>query len=146
MNLKLRTHKVGSANVVEVAGEVELHNAELLRDELLRAGQGEHPCLVVDLSRVSFIDSTGVGVLVGAFKRVREIGTLSVVCPQRNVRRIFEITGLTKVFMLHNSVESALAECAVSPAVSPAAASAAASAAANARTAKTPVAEGETHA
>jgi hypothetical protein len=65
----------------------------------------------VDLSRVSFIDSTGVGVLVGAFKRVREIGTLSVVCPQRSVRRVFEITGLTQVFILHKTVEDALREC-----------------------------------
>ena len=130
MNLKLRTHQMGRANVVEVAGEVELHNAELLRDELLRAGNGEHPCVVVDLSRVSFIDSTGVGVLVGAFKRVRELGTLSVVCPQRNVRRIFEITGLTKVFMLHQNVDDALNECAASPLT----------------TQKTPVAEGENHA
>lgn len=130
MNLKLRTHKMGSANVVEVAGEVELHNAELLRAELLRAGNGEHPCVVVDLSRVSFIDSTGVGVLVGAFKRVREIGTLSVVCPQRNVRRIFEITGLTKVFVLHQNVDDALSECTSSLFKSP----------------KTPVTEGETHA
>ena len=130
MNLKLRTYKLGSAHVVEVAGEVELHNAELLRDELLRAGNGEHPCVVVDLSRVSFIDSTGVGVLVGAFKRVREIGTLSVVCPQRNVRRIFEITGLTKVFALHQTVSDALNECATTPVI----------------VSETRVAEGEAHA
>ena len=140
MNLKLRTHKMGSANVVEVAGEVELHNAELLRDELLRAGNGEHPCVVVDLSRVSFIDSTGVGVLVGAFKRVREIGTLSVVCPQRNVRRIFEITGLTKVFVLHQNVSDALNECAALPAAS------GATTANTATSDKARVAEGETHA
>lgn len=111
MNLKLHTHKVGISHVVEVAGEVELDNAELLRDELLRASSSEKPCLVIDLSRVSFIDSTGVGVLVGAFKRVREIGTLAVVCPQRSVRRVFEITGLTQVFVLHNTVEEALGEC-----------------------------------
>lgn len=134
MNLKLRTYKMGSANVVEVAGEVELHNAELLRDELFRAGNSEHPCVVVDLSRVSFIDSTGVGVLVGAFKRVREIGTLSVVCPQRNVRRIFEITGLTKVFVLHQNVDDALSECATLPTTT------------SATAAKTRVAKGEAHA
>lgn len=114
MNLKLRTHKVAGSNVVEVAGEVELHNAELLRDELMRATETVNPCVIVDLSRVSFIDSTGVGVLVGAFKRVREIGTLSVVCPQRSVRRVFEITGLTQVFVLHQTVEEALTECAMS--------------------------------
>jgi anti-sigma B factor antagonist len=89
-----------------------LHSASHLRDELLRAGEAEHPCVVVDLSRVTFIDSTGLGVLVGALKRVREKGALSLVCPQRQVRRVFEITGLTKVFPMFNSLEEAVASCA----------------------------------
>jgi anti-sigma B factor antagonist len=112
MDLRLRSRRSGGATVVEVGGEVELHSASHLRDELLRAGEAEHPCVVVDLSRVTFIDSTGLGVLVGALKRVREKGALSLVCPQRQVRRVFEITGLTRVFPMFNSLEEAVASCA----------------------------------
>jgi anti-sigma B factor antagonist len=111
MDLKLRTQKIGGATVVEVAGEVELHSAGQLRDELQQAGEGERPCVVVDLSRVSFIDSTGLGVLVGAFKRVRERGSLSIVCPQRSIRRIFEITGLMQVFPFHQNLDEAVRTC-----------------------------------
>jgi anti-sigma B factor antagonist len=111
MDLKLRTHKIGGATVVEVAGEVELHSAGELRDELQQAGEGERPCVVVDLSRVSFIDSTGLGVLVGAFKRVRERGSLSIVCPQRSIRRVFEITGLMQVFPFHQNLDEAVRSC-----------------------------------
>jgi anti-sigma B factor antagonist len=115
MDLRLRSRKSGAATVVEVGGEVELHSASQLRDELLRAGETEHPCVVVDLSRVTFIDSTGLGVLVGALKRVREKGALSLVCPQRQVRRVFEITGLTKVFPMFDRLEDAIASCPVRP-------------------------------
>ena len=115
MDLRLRSRRSGSATVVEVGGEVELHSANQLRDELLRAGETPHPCVVVDLSRVTFIDSTGLGVLVGALKRVREKGALSLVCPQRQVRRVFEITGLTKVFPIYDRLEDAVAACALRP-------------------------------
>jgi anti-sigma B factor antagonist len=117
MDLRLRSRRAGGATVVEVGGEVELHSASHLRDELLRAGEAEHPCVVVDLSRVTFIDSTGLGVLVGALKRVREKGALSLVCPQRQVRRVFEITGLTKVFPMFNTLDEAVASCPTRPGV-----------------------------
>lgn len=112
MDLQLRTHEMDGATVVEVGGEVELHSANQLRDELARAASAaEHPCVVVDLSRVTFIDSTGLGVVVGAFKRVRERGKLSIVCPQRSVRRVFEITGLLHILPFHDSVSAAVQAC-----------------------------------
>lgn len=114
MDLRLRSRKSGAASVVEVGGEVELHSASQLRDELMRASEVEKPCVVVDLTRVTFIDSTGLGVLVGALKRVRERGALSLVCPQRAVRRVFEITGLTQVFPIYDTLEEAVASCALS--------------------------------
>lgn len=112
MDLRLRSRKAERATVVEVGGEVELHSAGQLRDELMRAVASDNPCVVVDLSRVTFIDSTGLGVLVGAFKSVRERGALSLVCPQRSVRRVLEITGLTQVFPMYDTLEDAIASCA----------------------------------
>ena len=60
---------------------------------------------------VEFLDSTGLGVLVGGLKRVRQHdGSLHLVCAQDRVLKVFRITGLTKVFAIHDSVEDALAE------------------------------------
>ena len=111
MDLRLRTHDTGEATVVEVGGEVELYSAQQLRDALIRVCEVERPCIVVDLTRVSFIDSTGLGVLVGALKRASERGTLALVCPQQRVRRVLEITGLTEVFPMYDVLEDAVAAC-----------------------------------
>lgn len=110
MDLRLRTHESGGAVVVEVRGEVELHSAPQLREELHRVCTGG-ACVVVDLTGVSFIDSTGLGVLIGGLKRARESGSLSIVCPQSRVRRVFEITGLMQVFTFYDALEDAVASC-----------------------------------
>jgi len=112
MNLQLHTLENRGTTVVMVAGEVELANVPQLRGELLRACDAGCPCVVVDLTHVTFIDSTGIGVLVGALKRARERGgELVLVCPQPRVRRIFEITGLMKVLPLFDTRDAALAAC-----------------------------------
>ena len=112
MELRLRTLEKGGATIVEVAGEIEMHSAPTLREELHRVCEGEGTkCVVVDLTRVSFIDSTGLGVLIGGLKRARENGSLSLVCPHARVRRVFEITGLTAVFPMFDSLEEAVTSC-----------------------------------
>ena len=74
---------------------------------MLEAG---HTRLVVDVEKVEFLDSTGLGVLVGALKKVRaDGGTLDIVCTQERILKIFDITGLDKVFGLHESVAHAIA-------------------------------------
>jgi anti-sigma B factor antagonist len=118
MDLRLRTHNNNGAVVVEVRGDVELNSAPQLREELHRVCSGS-ACVVVDLSGVSFIDSTGLGVLIGGLKRARENGSLSLVCPQSRVRRIFEITGLMQVFTFYNAIEEAVAACKVCPGATP---------------------------
>ncbi len=66
--------------------------------------------LVVNMEKVEFLDSTGLGVLVGGLKRVRaHEGSLRLVCTQERILKIFRITGLTKVFGIHESVDQAIA-------------------------------------
>ena len=100
----------GDRAVVRVAGEIDVYTAPLLRDKLdeqLRNGSAD---LVVDLTEVSFLDSTGLGVLVGRLKRVRTIGgTLRLVVSDGRVLKVFSITGLDKVFEIHSDLERALA-------------------------------------
>jgi anti-sigma B factor antagonist len=69
-----------------------------------------HRQIVVDLEGVDFLDSTGLGVLVGGLKRLRSHGgDLSLVCTQARILKVFEITGLTTVFAISPTVEEATA-------------------------------------
>ena len=81
-----------------------------LDDELIDLVSSGQYHLVVDMEGVEFLDSTGLGVLVGGLKRVRaHEGSLRLVCTQERILKIFRITGLTKVFPIHGSVEEAVA-------------------------------------
>jgi anti-sigma B factor antagonist len=96
--------------VVQITGEIDVYTAPKLREALIDLVNGGHYHLVVDVERVEFLDSTGLGVLVGGLKRVRaHDGTLAVVCTQERLLKIFRITGLTKVFSIRDSVDSAVA-------------------------------------
>ncbi len=91
-------------------GEVDLHVAPEVRDRLDAAVQGGTRKVVVDLSRVSFVDSMALGVLLGTLKRLRaEGGELRLVVPSSQLRRIFEITLLDEVFELTDTRQEALA-------------------------------------
>ena len=96
--------------VLAVTGEVDVATAPRLREQLVQLVAQGHHHLVVDLEGVDFLDSTGLGVLVGALKRVRlQEGELTLVCTQPRIVKVFDITGLLKVFTLHESVDSAVA-------------------------------------
>lgn len=97
--------------VVAVRGDADLHTAHELRASITDAIDGGASRLVVDLAKATFIDSMTLGVLLGAVKRLRPVGgSVSVVCTDANIRRIFEITLLDRVFSLHESREAALME------------------------------------
>lgn len=110
MEIQLRIYDAHNAKIVEANGDIELHNAPRLREELRSICETEKVRCVIDMSGVPFIDSTGVGVLVGALKRAREHGgTLTLACPQPRVRRVFEITGLLTALPIFDSLEEAAA-------------------------------------
>lgn len=110
MDLSLDTRHDGDRTVIAVAGEIDVYTAPKLREAmtaLVDEGRGH---LVIDLEDVEFMDSTGLGVLVGGLKRVRGIdGSLDIVCTHERLLKIFRITGLNKVFDLYDSQAEALA-------------------------------------
>jgi anti-sigma B factor antagonist len=108
MELGLDVRKIGSRAVVDVKGEIDVYTAPKLREKLIElVSEGSYD-VVVNLEGVDFLDSTGLGVLVGALKRVKaHDGGLALVCTQDKILKIFKITGLTKVFPIHGSVEEA---------------------------------------
>ena len=103
-------HRDGTA-VVTPVGELDAYNAPELREQLHKlASDVSVELLVVDLKRVTFLDSSALGVLVGALRRMRERERdLRLVGPRPNVRRVFEITLLDRTFAFAPSVEEALA-------------------------------------
>src|ERR1700735_1058698 len=96
--------------VLAAKGELDVYTAPRLREKLVElVSQGKHQ-IIVDLDGVDFLDSTGLCVLVGGLKRLRSHdGDLALVCNQQRILKVFEITGLTKVFAIHESVEAAAA-------------------------------------
>ena len=110
MDLKLETRDENDRTIVKVGGEIDVYTAPKLREQLVElVGAGKYH-LIVDMEDVDFLDSTGLGVLVGGLKRVRaHDGSLDLVCTQERILKIFRITGLTKVFGIHETVDAAIA-------------------------------------
>ena len=96
-------------HVIELGGEVDLYTAPEFKERLVQVIEDGKKQLVVDLSKATFIDSTTLGVLVGGVKRPRPSGgSLALVCTDQNISKIFEITGLDRVFPIHASRDDAL--------------------------------------
>jgi anti-sigma B factor antagonist len=109
MELTLSTRTDGPFEIIEVGGEIDVYTAPRLRESIVSAIDAGHRRLIVDVEQVEFLDSTGLGVLVGALKRVRaDGGSLDIVCTHERILKIFEITGLDKVFGLHSTVDAAV--------------------------------------
>ncbi|HLM32847.1 MAG TPA: STAS domain-containing protein [Gaiellaceae bacterium] len=110
MNFDVKTEQISDeTTVIALSGEIDLYTAPEFKQQLLETiGQGAKE-VIVDLSETTFIDSTALGVLVGGVKRLRPNGgQLSLVCDDRNITKIFEITGLDKVFPIYGSRDEAL--------------------------------------
>lgn len=109
MDLSLEHRPDGDSMVIEVGGEIDVYTAPKLRERLISLVNEGHYRLVIDLDKVDFLDSTGLGVLVGALKRVRtQDGSLRLVCSQERLLKIFRITGLAKVFAIYDTTDSAV--------------------------------------
>jgi anti-sigma B factor antagonist len=94
--------------VIDVEGEIDVYTAPKLREKLIDLVNKGNFHLLVNMEKVEFLDSTGLGVLVGGLKRVRaHDGSLELVCTQERILKIFRITGLTKVFGIFDSVDDA---------------------------------------
>lgn len=110
VDLTLSTRTESDRTVVEIAGEVDVYTAPKLREALIDLVAGGSYHIIVDMEKVEFLDSTGLGVLVGGLKRVRaHDGSLLLVCTNERILKIFSVTGLSKVFPMHASVAEALA-------------------------------------
>ncbi len=100
---------IGDCAVLQVTGEVDVYTAPMLREQMRELSAKGAVHLIADLSRVDFLDSTGLGALVGGLKRLREArGSLALVISTPRILRIFQITGLSKALAVQRSVEDAI--------------------------------------
>jgi anti-sigma B factor antagonist len=111
MDLDVESGKRGTAAVLTLRGEIDVYTAPRLRQAIIDLVDAGENNIIVDMEKVDFLDSTGLGVLVGGLKRVKtQEGNLSLVATQDKILRIFEITGLNKVFPIAGSIDEILPE------------------------------------
>jgi len=94
--------------VLEVEGEVDVYTSTSLKQEISQSVSEGVKYIVLNLSKVEYLDSTGLGLLIGALKRLRENqGNLVIVSPSMRIMRVFEITGLYKIFNIYATTAEA---------------------------------------
>lgn len=109
MSFHMESVSTGDCAVLRVAGEIDLYTAPELRERVIRLIDDGIRHVIADLRDVDFLDSTGLGALVGSLKRLRlREGSLELVTSGGRILQIFQITGLTRAFALHSSVPDAI--------------------------------------
>ena len=108
--LHLESIAVGRGRaVLRLTGEVDVYTAPQLRERVIELVDGGTQHVLADLCEVTFLDSTGLGALIGGLKRLRaRDGSLTLVIGADRIRRIFRITGLDRAFALWPSVQEAI--------------------------------------
>ena len=107
LNFDLESRVEGDRAIVTVSGDFDLQVAQRVVDELAKVEAAEPDLVILDLSRLSFLDSAGMGVIAAAQARATEAGrTLAVVRPPYSVRRAFEVSGFGDVINVVEDIES----------------------------------------
>jgi anti-sigma B factor antagonist len=110
VNFQINDEQIDAdTHVIELGGEIDLYTAPEFKERMVQVIEDGKKQVIVDLSKATFIDSTTLGVLVGGVKRLRPAGgTLALVCSDQNIVKIFEITGLDRVFPIYETRDEAL--------------------------------------
>ena len=109
MYLEFQHMSLDSWVLLTLTCDVEMASAPKLRQEVASLVAKGRYYLILDMTAVDFIDSTGLGVLVGALRRVRvHGGDLALVCPDFRLKNVFRSCDLDRIFALHDTVDEAL--------------------------------------
>jgi len=110
MDLQIVVRKNSDISIIELSGEVDAYTSARFREVMVEIIEDGGANLIVSMRKVEYIDSSGLGALVGGLKRASERnGRILIVCDQPQVRKVFEITGLEKVFPLYDEEQEAVA-------------------------------------
>lgn len=108
--MKLKLLNKGTTLVVNIVGELDHHSAEYIRDkidgEIIKAITKN---IIFDFSKVSFMDSSGIGVIMGRFKNVQKLnGKVAIANINIQIKRIFEMSGLSKIIPIYDNIDKAM--------------------------------------
>jgi anti-sigma B factor antagonist len=108
VNLTIDVAQRGASTVITLAGDIDLHTAPRLR-EVLSERARKPDVIVVDLTAVKFLDSSGVGAFVGAAPLILEAGgAFRLACPPPRVQKVFRISRLAEVIPIYDDVAAAI--------------------------------------
>jgi anti-sigma B factor antagonist len=109
LNLIVDTRQPSTdVSVITLEGEIDVYTSIKLKQDITAILERGAKYVVLNLSKVEYLDSTGLGVLIGTLKKLRESGgNLVIVGPAMRIMRIFEITGLYKIFSIYPTEEEA---------------------------------------
>lgn len=115
MSLKMQTERTEHTLIVRLQGELDHHTAEKVKSHLEeQIAMNTFMHLLINLSELTFMDSSGLGVLIGRYKQIMERGGQMVVSDVHpSIYRIFEMSGLFKIISVHPSENEALASLGV---------------------------------
>ena len=110
-DLSIHVHLVDDVQVFELVGSLDIATSPTVRAALTEASERGSHRLIVDLTRVDFLDSTGLGALIGGQRRAKEFGGgVRLVAKEGQILRLLRITGLLKVFAVYPALEDAVAD------------------------------------
>jgi len=109
LDIKVNTRQINdSIHLVEVQGEIDVYTSPRVKETVNELIEGGKYNFAINLEGVRYIDSTGLGVLIGALKKVREHnGRIVLICTNPQIKKIFNITGLIKIFEIYKDEEEA---------------------------------------
>jgi anti-sigma B factor antagonist len=109
VEFRTKVKEAGGYPVIELKGEIDLSTSPVFKEKVYEIIESGRKDIVIDLSGLEFMDSTGLGVLVAALKKTSmEGGSIRLVCSKKSIIKIFTITGLDKVFAIYNNLRECL--------------------------------------
>lgn len=107
--LRAEVEYIDGVAVIKLAGEVDLSTSPIFKQKVYETIEAGSNDVVIVLDELEFMDSTGLGVLVGALKKSRMAGgIIRLVCSKKNIKKVFTITGLDKVFPIYDNLQRCL--------------------------------------
>jgi anti-sigma B factor antagonist len=111
VNLEIKTQTKKSITLLSIKGEVDLYSSPEVRKTILNLTKKQAPAILVNLEEVNYMDSSGVATLIEGLQLCNKYkGHFALAGLRDNVREVFELTRLDKIFQIHKDVQSALKE------------------------------------
>ncbi len=108
--MELNTRERDGIVIIEVSGEVDLYNAPTLKEEIQKLVEQEKYKIIMNLDRVSYVDSSGIGALISSYSNLKKFqGSMRISNVAGSVRKVFELTKLTSFFDIDDDEEQSLA-------------------------------------